>query len=134
EREISSCRVESNSSGPLVTGQTRISSSFGSTVPSRRSDEALIYCLRIGVVLNLTGSRGVMTLTSAPVRRPRPVVALSATVDPIAQSRDTPNRKFVRDHEPVPLTIPTAPASPPHSSAAADRSPARRRGQRERHL
>jgi hypothetical protein len=31
----------------LVTGQTRISSSFGSTVPSRRSGEAFIYCLRI---------------------------------------------------------------------------------------
>src|SRR5439155_27301933 len=35
------------------------------------------------------GSRGVMTLTSAPARRPRPVVASSATADPIAQSRET---------------------------------------------
>ena len=52
EREISSCRVESNSSGPLVTGQTRISSNFGSTVPSRRSGEAFMDCLRIGVVLS----------------------------------------------------------------------------------
>src|SRR6185436_1577960 len=31
-------------------------------------------------------SRGVMTLTSAPARQPRPVVASSATADPIAQS------------------------------------------------
>ena len=42
EREINSCLLASNSSGPLVIGQTRISSSFGSTVPSRRSGGELM--------------------------------------------------------------------------------------------
>ena len=36
-REISSCFSASYSSGPLVSGQTRISSSFGSTLPAGRS-------------------------------------------------------------------------------------------------
>src|SRR5437879_4927362 len=77
------------------------------------------------------GTRGVMALTSAPVRRPRPVVASSATADPIAQSRETPNREFGRGHGQFPPTIRTAPEGPPHSSTAADRSPARRCGPRD---
>src|SRR5439155_8306136 len=74
-----------------------------------------------------TVSRGVMTLTSALVRRPLPAAASSATADPIAQSRETPNRELGRGRGQFPPIIRTAPAGPRHSSAAAGRSPARRR-------
>src|SRR6476660_5218199 len=41
---MSSCRAASYSSGPLVTGQTRISRSFGSTVSAGLS-EVVIDCV-----------------------------------------------------------------------------------------
>src|SRR5262249_34221403 len=42
EREISSCFSASYSSGPLVSGQTRISRSLGSTLPAGRSGEVVM--------------------------------------------------------------------------------------------
>ena len=75
-----------------------------------------------------------LTRPSAPVRRARPVAAPSARAGPIARSRETPNRGFGRGRGPLPPIIRIVSEGSRHSSAGAGRSPARRRGPRDRRL
>src|SRR3954469_9637442 len=91
-REISSCLSASYSSGPLVTGQTRISRSLGSTLPAGRSaGEVVMVRSAFTPRPYSTMSCSVAAESGAACRRHRGAIPLVAKINAAAG-------KIVRRH------------------------------------